>query len=150
MIDGFLGTRADGIVDIVMVASAILPFFMLWTFHLVKIGEHALHKNMQIGAMFALLFLVIALEIDVRYGNLVEARALSGYYESNALTYVFIVHLLFAISSFVGWIWLAEKSHKRFPIFFDFNHKKFGKMVFTGICVTVITGWLLYLMAFLF
>jgi len=150
-IAGFLGTRADLIVDVVMTASGFLPAFMLYTFYVAAKGKLELHKNLQIVGLIAVTLLVIALEVDVRFSNLSEVSAQSSYHDSLELTVMFIIHLIFAVSTFVGWIWLVVKSYKIYPNSFgSFNHKKWGKILFVDIIMTAITGWMMYAMVFIY
>ncbi len=147
--EGFLGTRADIIVDTVMTISGFLPALMMYTFYLAAKGKHQLHKNMQLALLLIVTILVVALEVDVRSGDLQAAGALSAYHDSTLLRVVFVVHLIFALSTFVGWIWLVIKSAKIYPRGFGkFNHKKWGKILFADVVLTVITGWVMYLMVF--
>jgi len=146
--EGFLGTRGDFIVDLVMTVSGFLPFLLLFTFYLAAKNRHDLHKELQITLFIVVTFLVLALEYDVRFGNLKEISKLSPYAGSTELITIFFIHLFFAISSFVGWCWLIVKSLKRYPTFFDFEHKKYGKIIFWDIVLMVITGWILYWMTF--
>ncbi len=148
MMEGFLGTRADFVVDLVMTISGFLPFLLIFTFYLASMGKHDLHRNLQIILLSIVLILVIALELDVQFGGLAEISSQSPYAGTVELTVVFLVHLFFAITSFVGWFWLVIKSTKRYPIFFEFDHKKYGKRLFIGIVMMAITGWILYWMTF--
>jgi len=148
-IAGFLGTRADLIVDIVMTASGFLPAYMIFAFYMAAKGKLQLHKKLQIVALVAVTLLVLALEYDVRFSNLAEVSALSPYHDSVLLKWIFVVHLVFAVTTFVGWIWLVVKSYKIYPKpFGKFNHKKWGKILFVDIVLTVITGWMMYIMVF--
>jgi hypothetical protein len=146
---GFLGTRADIIVDVVMTISGFLPAILMFTFYLAAKGRYQLHKNMQLGLLLLVTVLVVALEVDIRSGDLQAAGALSPYHDSLLLTVVFVIHLLFAITTFFGWLWLVIKSAKIYPKGFKtFAHKKWGKLLFIDIVLTVITGWILYIMVF--
>jgi len=148
-IAGFLGTRADLIVDTVIVASALLPFYMMYAFYVAAKGKLELHKNLQVAALFAVTLLVIALEVDIRFGHLAEVSALSPYHDTTLLTTLFIVHLIFAVSTFIGWTWLVIKSARIYPESFGaFNHKKWGKLIFLDIVLTAATGWMMYWMVF--
>jgi len=150
-IAGFLGTRADLIIDVVMTVSGFLPAFMLYAFYVAAKGRLELHKKLQITALVVVTFLVLALEVDVRFGNLSEVSAQSSYHDSMELTVLFIIHLIFSITTFVGWIWLVVKSYKIYPdTFGSFNHKKWGKILFADIVLTVITGWMMYAMVFIY
>jgi uncharacterized membrane protein YozB (DUF420 family) len=146
--EGFLGTRGDFIIDLVMTISGFLPFLLLFTFYLAAKGKYDTHKYIQIILFTVVLFLVIALEIDIRSGKLAGISKLSPYAGTKELMVVFVVHLFFALSAFVSWFWLILKSLFRYPKFFEFNHKKIGKYVFINILMMAITGWILYWMTF--
>ncbi len=146
--EGFLGTRADFIVDLVMTISGFLPFLLVFTFYLAVKGRHKLHKFLQITLFSIVVVLVIALEWDVQFGGLSGISDKSPYAGTTELLIVFLVHLFFAMSSFFGWLWLIIKSAKRYPENFNFNHKKWGKILFFGIVMMAVTGWLLYWMTF--
>ncbi len=147
--EGFLGTRADIIIDVVMTVSGFLPALMMFTFYLAAKGKYQLHRNMQLALLLIVTVLVVSLEVDVRSGALQAAAAMSAYHDTSILRLLFIIHLIFAITSFVGWIWLVIKSSKIYPKRFGtFNHKKWGKILFVDIVLTVITGWMMYLMVF--
>jgi membrane-associated HD superfamily phosphohydrolase len=146
--DGFLGTRADFTVDLVMTISGFLPFLLLSAFYIASKRKFDLHKNLQIILFIIVTILVISLEFDVRYGDLKEISKRSPYAGSIELMVVFLVHLFFAVSSFFAWCWLIVKSLRRYPTFFDFEHKKYGKIIFWDIILMVISGWVLYWMTF--
>jgi uncharacterized membrane protein YozB (DUF420 family) len=148
---GFLGTRGDLIVDVVMTLSGFLPAIVLYTFWIASKGKKELHKRLQIGLLFLITALVIALELDVRFSDLSEISKQSSYYGSDTLKYIFIVHLFFSITTFVGWIYLVIKSNRIYPLpFKKFNHKKWGKILFVDIILTVVTGWMMYILVFVY
>jgi hypothetical protein len=147
-IEGLLGTRADIIVDTVMITSAILPFLLFYAIYLAKKERYDLHKWIQIILFTVVNLLVIALEIDIRYGGVNKIIEQSNYFNSSTLGIVFIVHLIFAISSTLLWFWLIIISAKRYPVHFRFPHKKYGILVYIDIILTVITGWILYALVF--
>lgn len=146
--EGFLGTRGDFVVDLVMLISGFLPFLLLFAFYLAARGKYDLHKYFQIALFSIVTLLVVALELDVQFGGLSEISKQSPYAGTTELMVVFIVHLFFAVTSFFGWLWLIIVSTKRYPLFFEFNHKKWGKIIFWDILLMAVTGWILYLMTF--
>jgi len=145
---GFLGTRADFIVDFVMTVSALLPLLLLAAILQARKERYDLHKWSQITLFTVVNILVIALEIDIRFGGIDEVIEQSRYYGSDTLTTVFLVHLFFAISSTLLWFWLIIISVRRYPVHFRFPHKKYGIITYIDIVLTVITGWMLYAMVF--
>lgn len=146
--EGFLGTRGDFIVDLVMTISGFLPFLLLFTFYLAARSKYDAHKYLQILLFIIVTLLVVALELDVRSGELPKISQQSPYAGTKELKIVFIIHLFFAVSAFVGWFWLITKSMMRYPRFFEFDHKKMGKFIFFNILMMAITGWILYWMTF--
>ncbi len=136
---GFLGTKANFIVDLIITISLFLPFLLLLSFYFASIGKYVLHKNLQIILIIIASLLVISLEIEI--------RAHGANTNTPQLKAVLVVHLIFAISSFLGWLYLIVKSlTSKQP--FNFNHKKIGKAVFIGLCLSIISGWFLYFLAF--
>jgi len=146
--EGFLGTRGNFVIDLVITISGFLPFLLLFTFYLAVIGKKLLHKYLQITLFSTVSILVVALETSIQFGGLSQISKQSPYSGTIELTVLFAVHLIFAISSFLGWLWLIVKSTKRYPNAFDFDHKKWGKILFWDIVLMVITGWMLYWMTF--
>ena len=146
--EGFLGTRADFITDLVMSVSALLPFLLLYAIYLAKKERYDQHKWFHIALFTVTNILVIALEVDIRFGGLDSVIAQSRYHDTTMLLGIFLVHLFFAITSTLFWLWLITISVKRYPVHFRFPHKKYGILVYVDIVLTVITGWILYAMVF--
>ncbi len=142
--DGFLGTRADLVVDLVMSVSGFIPAVMLYSFYKASKGEYDTHKNIQNILLIALIISVVALELDIRFGELDRSTEYN-----DLLGVVFPMHLIFAISTPLLWFWLLSKSCKIYPKpFGKFNHKKWGWILFWDMTLSVISGWIVYLMAF--
>jgi hypothetical protein len=147
-IEGFLGTRADFIVDTVMVVSAALPFLLYLAIRLAKKEQYEKHKWAQIALFTFVNILVVILELDIRFGGLDAVIAQSHYYNTSTLATIFLIHIFFAISSTLFWFWLIFVSVKRYPVHFRFPHKKYAIIVFIDIVLTTITGWILYALVF--
>jgi uncharacterized membrane protein YozB (DUF420 family) len=145
---GFLGTRGDFIIDMVMTISGFLPFLLLFAFYLAARGKYNAHKYLQIILFITVTILVAALELDIHSGELPKISKLSPYSETKELMIIFVVHLFFAVSAFAGWFWLIVKSMIRYPKYFEFDHKRMGRFVFLNILMMAITGWILYWMTF--
>jgi hypothetical protein len=80
--NGFLGTRASFMLDVVVLAMlAVLPL-LAWSIYLVKYRhQYALHKKMQLILAGLLLVAVGAFEVDMRFITDWEERAApSPYY----------------------------------------------------------------------
>ncbi len=147
-IEGFLGTRADFMVDTVMVVSAALPLLLYIAIRFAKKEQYDRHKWAHIILFTVTNLLVIGLEIDIRFGGLDSVIEQSRYYGTSTLTTIFVIHLIFAISSTLLWLWLIVVSVRRYPIHFRFPHRKYGILVYIDIVLTTITGWILYALVF--
>ena len=146
---GFLGTRADLIVDSIMVITGFLPFFLLYSFYFASKGRYTLHKNLQLLLLLVGTISVIALELDIRLGDIKSASMQSSFYGTTSLKAIFAIHLLFAISSFFLWSWMVFKfSFLGTKEIKHSKHKLFGKALFIDIVFTLISGWALYIMSF--
>jgi uncharacterized membrane protein YozB (DUF420 family) len=149
MMHGFLGTRADFIVDFIMVITGFLPIFMLYSFYLASKGRYTLHKNLQLFLLLLSSIAVIALELDIRLGGVENITTQSSYYNTTILKTVFAFHLIVAISSFFLWSWMVFKfSLLSVAKIKRTNHKFWGKILFIDLVLTLISGWAIYVMIF--
>ena len=149
---GFLGTRADALIDTTIVIFAVMPFLLIYSVSLAKRRQHRCHRNLQVAALALMFAAVLALELDIRFGDVMEAARRSSMANSPWLVGTFIVHLSVALPSFVSWILLEVKSWRRFmrqlPGPFSGRHIILGKTTFAGVCLTSLTGAGLYWMVF--
>ena len=149
MMNGFLGTRADLIIDLIMVITGFLPLLLLYSFYLASKGRYTLHKNLQLFLLLLSSIAVIALELDIRLGGVENIATQSSYYNSPTLKTVFVFHLIVAISSFFLWSWMAFKfSLLSVAKIKRTNHKLWGKILFTLLILTLVSGWAIYVMFF--
>jgi len=154
---GFLGTRADLLMDIVVVVFAVLPFVELWAIKLARARRHAAHLRFQVASLIAILLAVVLFEVDIRLsGGTVAFMKDSPLAGTTFLRVFLIVHVLIAVTTFTAWAVLDVKSWRRhraestraLPGPWSSSHKRFGKRVYVGICLTSITGIALYVMGF--
>lgn len=148
---GFLGTRADTLIDLAIVFFVLAPFLMVYALRLAAQRRHREHRNLQAGLLLAAVVAVLMLEISLRFGSAGEAFAASSLY-GPPMTALFIVHLAIAIPTFILWCWLAALSWRRFshtlPGPFGRTHRRWGKLAFVGLCLSSATGIGLYVMGF--
>ena len=111
--DGFLGTRASLMLDVVLLAMfAVIPV-LFWSIWLVKCRRnYTLHRRVQLLLGTALLVVVALFEIDVRVYGWTHRAAESRYYGSWVRP-VLYVHLVFAISTTVLWILVTVRALRR-------------------------------------
>ena len=148
---GFLGTRADTLIDLAIVFFVLAPFLMVYALRLAAQRRHREHRNLQAGLLLAAVVAVLMLEISLRFGSAGEAFAASSLY-GPPMTALFVVHLAIAIPTFILWCWLAALSWRRFshtlPGPFGRTHRRWGKLAFVGLCLSSATGIGLYVMGF--
>ena len=148
---GFLGTRADTLIDLAIVFFVLAPFLMVYALRLAAQRRHREHRNLQAGLLLAAVVAVLMLEISLRFGGAGDAFAASSLY-GPPMTALFVVHLAIAIPTFILWCWLAALSWRRFshtlPGPFGRTHRRWGKLAFVGLCLSSATGIGLYVMGF--
>ena len=149
---GFLGTRADVFVDVAMVFFAAAPFLMGWALRLAAQRRYRAHRKLQVVVLLGGVVAVLLLEGSIRFGQAVEAFAVSAYYGTAAMAGLFAVHLVVAVPTFVAWCALAVLSWRRFPRVlpgsFTPRHRLWGRLTFAGLWLTCLTGVGLYVMSF--
>jgi len=157
-IDGFLGTRASLMLDLVAVAMlAVLPV-LGWSIALVKYRRNfALHKRIQLALGGVLLVTVLAFEADMRINGW-RQRAEASYFWANgtAINWVdcaLAVHLFFASTTALLWTAVIVRAWMRFPNppapgAHSAWHCRWGKLAAIDLLLTSLTGWLFYWLAF--
>ena len=105
-IDGFLGTRAPLMIDVVCLAMIGVVVVLAWSVYQVKVRRrYQLHKWTQITLGAVLLVVVILFEIDIRLHGW-EERAAERHRRTIRRQVVYTalyVHLVFAISTVILW-----------------------------------------------
>lgn len=153
-VGGFFGTRADVLVDAVLLAFWILPFLLLFSFRHAKNMAFGVHKKIQLAAFILVAGMVILLEVDIRFFSLTDAIKKSIFYGNVVFNIILAIHIIVAVAALLGWAFLAIKSLKEFqkglPGAFSKYHKKAGIAVFLGLCFTALSGSLIYVMLFVF
>ncbi|MBI3839584.1 MAG: DUF420 domain-containing protein [Planctomycetia bacterium] len=157
-IDGFLGTRATFMLDVVVLAMlALLPVLAL-SIYLVKYrNQYALHKKIQLTLGSVLLVTVVLFELDMRVNGWRHRAEASPYFgQEGSIDWVSIVlgvHLCFAVTAAVLWAVVIAQALLRFPnppapAEHSAWHRRFGKLAAYDLLCTAITGWIFYWLAF--
>lgn len=162
-INGFLGTRAALMTDVVFVALFAIVPVMAWSIWRVRkrakddLKTLQLHKQVQVTLGLVLLVAVILFEIDVRFiSNWEQRAAASPYYSPDGWSSVWIsliVHLFFAIPTLFLWIYVIVMALRKFdsppkPNAYSSKHRFTARLAAIGMTGTAVTGWLFYLLAF--
>lgn len=160
-INGFLGSRAALMTDVVFLAMFVIVPVMVWSIQLVRRGPTeanlVLHKRVQTILGVVLLVAVVAFEIDVRFISDWEERAeASPYYQKDVWSVVWTalsIHLFFAVPTLVLWIVVIVRAYRNFdavprPNAHSRAHRFWARLAAIGMTMTAITGWIFYYLAF--
>jgi len=168
-IDGFLGTRASIMLDVVFVAMFAVLAVMAVSIYLARYRQqYLLHKRIQIALGTVLLVTVVAFEVDMQWLTEWELRAAASPYfvpdySSNTPAGVkwgsvvgrsLLVHLCFAVPTFALWIFVIVQGLRYFPHpprpnAYSSRHKLWARLAAIGMTMTALTGWVFYYLAFI-
>jgi putative membrane protein len=154
-IDGFLGTRASLMLDLLVTAMLVVVLLLGWSIYQVRYRRrYLLHKRTQITLGAVLLVVIILFEFDVRIHGW-ESRA-SGEIDgvaSATVWYALYLHLVFALTTVVLWPLVIILALRNFP-----NpprpgphsriHVPLARAAALDMVLTAITGWVFYWLAF--
>lgn len=156
--NGFLGTRASLMLDVVFLAMfAVLPVlaFSVWLVRYRK--QYLWHKRIQLTLGAILAVAVTLFEIDMRIYGWQERADLSPYFDLSTGTGGVItmlwIHLAAAVSTAVLWIVVIAGALRRFanppqPGAHSPSHRLWGWLAAIDMGLTGATGWIFYWMAF--
>ena len=151
---GFLGTRADMLMDVILLAVVLVPFALLFSFRKVRGGNHSYHKRMQATLFWIVLTAVVLFETNIRLsggsGALIKESAWVAGLPFKVLLYT---HILVAVLTFSTWgvvLYISGKKRKKqaLPGSFTPSHKTIGKAIFGGSIFTAISGVVIYTFGF--
>ncbi|NOQ31591.1 MAG: DUF420 domain-containing protein [Helicobacteraceae bacterium] len=150
---GFFSTRAPLFMDVVTIYFALLPFLLGISIYFAAKGKLKLHMQSQLAIFIFTMMMIVVFEVGVRViGGFKEFLEHSSVSQSYFVIYL-IIHVMIAIASVVGWVWLIFKSHHAFKTngfkdeFFKI-HPPAGKLVFIGLTLTAYSGVGMYYMLF--
>ena len=149
---GFLGTQADLIIDTILVMFILWPFVVLVAIRFASYGHYYQHRNFQIAIFLCVSLLVLALEIDLRFTDLLIDIKKTAMYNSMLAKSVFFIHLIIVSSTYLIWVMLLMRSILRFntqlPGSFSKRHRFWGRILMVGLVLTSMTGVALYVIVF--
>ena len=146
---GFLGTDADLLIDVIIVALPVVVGVMAFAWRAARRKQWTLHRNVQTVLAAVLTVVVGALEIDLHLLGGVEAMVSDERGVSDLARRVLQVHLLFASSTAVVWALLVGGSWWRFPSpprpgAFSRFHRFWGRVALFLMTGTAVTGGCFY------
>jgi len=152
-LNGFLGSRASLGTDLVFVALfAVIPL-LAWSVQLARRQHYRWHKQAQLAIAAALLVAIVIFEIDMRFVSGWKPRAVDSPWWPGGVWTALSVHLVFAISTVVLWIWVVWEAVRRFPVppapaAHSRRHRLMGRLAAADLVLTSLTGWIFYWFAF--
>ena len=157
-IDGFLGTRASLMLDVVALAMLVVLPVLGWSIYQVKFRRrYALHKAVQLTLGLVLLVTVVLFEVDMRVNGWRERAAVSTFASHDGSTdWVGIslaVHLCFAVTTAFLWVAVITRALRNFPSPpqpgpHSAWHIPFARLAALDMVGTAVTGWVFYWLAF--
>jgi len=154
--NGFLGTRASIMLDVVFLAMFAVVPILFWSISLVRRGRnYRLHKQVQVTLSLVLLIAVTAFEVDMRFFTDWRARAAaSPYYVSGVVMKSLVVHLCFAVTTALVWTLVVVRALRNIPSppgpsEHSVWHKRWGWIAALDMLGTSVTGWVFYYLAFI-
>jgi len=153
-IDGFVGTRASVMLDVVFLAMVlVLPVlgFSVW---LVRVRRsYGRHKRVQLALAGVLLVAVLAFEVDMRFISGWRERAEpSAFWPVGVWTSLY-VHLVFSVSTTFIWLAVVIGALRKMPSppgpsAYGKWHRRLGWIAVVDMVLTAVTGWVFYWLAF--
>ena len=151
---GFLGTRADVLVDIVVVSQAVFIPLTVFSYLKVKALNYRLHRNIQVSMAAFLSVVVTIFEWDIRTSGGILKLAEGGRFSGTQfLKTSFAIHLFFSGVTSLVWLGLIALSVFKFanppvPNSFSSVHRIFGRIGMLGMLLTAVTGIQIYCIGF--
>ena len=159
-INGFLGTRASVMLDVVFIAMFLVIPVMGIAIAAARFGNRwELHRRIQLTLGTVLLLAVVAFEVDMQFVTEWELRAEPSPYFDPAAKWScpvgisLLVHLFFAVPTTLLWIYVIAGAQRNFPqpatpSAYSNHHKFWARLAAFEMTMTAITGWVFYVMAF--
>ena len=156
-IDGFLGTRASLMLDVVSLAMAVVLPAMAFNIYLVRYRRaYVLHKRLQLALSVVLLATVTLFELDMRINGWRLRASPSPFYAADGTglaSDVLRVHLVFAISTAALWVAVVVRALLKFPnppapSDHSRQHIFWGRLAALDLVLTAVSGWIFYYLAF--
>jgi putative membrane protein len=151
---GFLGTRGDILMDIVIISLIAVVPIVLYSWTLARTQQWQTHKLVQITTGIVLGIVVVIFETDLRLlGGIFEATKTSSYAGTLTLNAWIWIHIALAISTTLTWAALLITSVRKFPKppapnSFSASHRFWGRLAMILMLGTGVTSLPVYVYGF--
>lgn len=150
---GFLGTRADVLMDVVFLATLATPFILAWGVRLAQARKLRQHRAVQTTLLWGLLLAVALFEVDLRLsggsGSLMKGSSYAG---TGLLRGVTLAHVLGNVLTFGLWLGVVVKGRRAFerelPGSATAAHRRGGRLVFAGTVFGAVSAVAMYVLGF--
>ena len=153
-IDGFLGTRASLMLDVVFLTMFLVLPVLGVSIAMVRFRRnYAWHKRAQLILAVVLLVAVAAFEIDMQFVSGWRDRAApSPFWKTGVMTSLY-VHLVFSVSTFFLWLYVVIGALRNIPrppgpSAYSRWHMFWARLAAIDLVLTALTGWTFYWLAF--
>lgn len=153
--NGFLGTSASLMLDVVVVSLLVVAPALFYSLYTVKFRRnYLLHKRLQIAISVALFLVVALFEIDMQMqGGFWELAKDSAHAGTPFLKRLLAVHLVFSITTFFLWFATFATALRGFPNppgpgSFSRKHKIMAWTATADMLLTIATGLMVYYYGF--
>ena len=140
--------------DVVFLAMfAVIPAMGL-AIYLVKFQHrYTSHKRIQLVLAVVLLLAITAFEVDMQYVSGWRERAKDSPYYNDWVFYSLNVHLVFAVSTALLWVFVIVQALRKIPVpagpsAYSRRHAVWGWLAAVDMLCTAVTGWIFYWLAF--
>jgi len=144
---GFFGTRAPFFMDFVTLIVAVLPFLMMGAIFFAKIKKYKVHQMAQYALFIVSVIVVAYFEIGVRAGGGFNSFIEESSVAHNYALMVLIVHIIIAVATLFVWVMALTRAKKYLR---EKKHIQMGKITFSGIVLTSLSGIWVYLLLFVY
>ncbi|QFR48480.1 DUF420 domain-containing protein [Sulfurimonas lithotrophica] len=145
--NGFLGTRAPFFMDFVTIIVAFLPFLMMVAILFAKRKKYKIHQLAQYTLFVTSLIVVTYFEMGVRIGGGFDAFMKGSSVSHNYAFIVLIAHIIIATITLFVWVMAITRAKKYLR---ENRHVKIGKITFSGVVLTSLSGIWVYLLLFVY
>ena len=154
-LDGFLGTRASLMMDLLVLAMPVVLGVLAWSIYLVRYRRrYGVHRWVQISLTVALAVVVAFFEVDIRtHGWQDRAAGAIGGDVSTAVWVTLWVHVVIAVATLVLLPVVVIRALRGFgspprPGHHSTSHRFWGRAAVIGLVLTTVSSWVFYLSAF--
>jgi uncharacterized membrane protein YozB (DUF420 family) len=151
--NGFLPfSRGSFMMDTVFtVMIAVVPA-LLYGRALARARRYEAHRRVQLAVAVLLLVVVLAFEVEVRITGWKARAEPSPYYDTILFPFLYC-HVSAAVAASLLWIVATWHGLRRMPKpaapgAGSAWHKRIGKATIAATCVTAVTGWVFFYLAF--